>query len=88
MHTDNTPCLLYSTQFGIHKMALDRTSNAFSIVVKNQKGIVAIDYDYYDNYVYWTDVRDERICRAQIPTHGGDAGMIVMRFSSTYMYLS
>ncbi|XP_027048198.1 low-density lipoprotein receptor-related protein 8-like, partial [Pocillopora damicornis] len=70
---DNTPYLLYSTQFGIHKMALDRTSNAFSIVVKNQKGIVAIDYDYYDNYVYWTDVRDERICRAQIPTHGGDA---------------
>ena len=75
MHTDNTPYLLYSTQFGIHKMALDRTSNAFSIVVKNQKGIVAIDYDYYDNYVYWTDVRDERICRAQIPTHGGDAGI-------------
>lgn len=43
-------------------------------IVTNQKGIIALDYDYYGNYVYWTDVREERICRAQIPGPGADPG--------------
>ena len=73
-YTENTPYLFFSTQHSIRKLSLGASSSEYADIVANQKGIVALDYDYYSNYVYWTDVRDERICRARIPSPGSDAG--------------
>ncbi|XP_078360002.1 uncharacterized protein LOC144644397 isoform X2 [Oculina patagonica] len=70
---ENTPYLLFSTQHSIRKLALDASSHEYTDIVAGQKGIVALDYDYYNNYVYWTDVRDEKICRAHIPSPGSAA---------------
>lgn len=74
LHTEHTPYLLFSTQHSIRKLPLDASSNEYTNVVVDQKGIVGLDYDYYNNYVYWTDVREEKICRAHIPSPGSDAG--------------
>ena len=73
-HTGNTRYLLFSTQHSIRRLSLDSSANDYTDIVKNQKGIVSLDYDYYNNYVYWTDVRDEKICRAHIPSPGAVAG--------------
>lgn len=70
---EHTPYLLFSTQHSIRKLPLDSSSNEYTDIVIGQKGIVGLDYDYYNNYVYWTDVRDEKICRAHIPSPGSDA---------------
>lgn len=65
----HTPYLLFSTQRSIRKLSIGGSNvNEYYDIVKNQKGIVSLDYDYYGNYVYWTDVRDEKICRAPIAT--------------------
>lgn len=69
---ENTPYVFFSTQHSIRKMSLSSTSRDYTDIVTGQKGIVALDYDYYNNYVYWTDVRDEKICRARIPSRGSD----------------
>ncbi|KAJ7383624.1 hypothetical protein OS493_026810 [Desmophyllum pertusum] len=69
----NTRYLLFSTQHSIRRLSLDSSANDYTDIVKNQKGIVSLDYDYYNNYVYWTDVRDEKICRAHIPSPGAVA---------------
>ena len=53
---------------------MDGSSTDYTDIVSGQKGIVALDYDYYNNYVYWTDVRDEKICRAHIPSPASAAG--------------
>lgn len=74
LHAEHTPYLLFSTQHSIRKLPLDSSSNEYTDIVIGQKGIVGLDYDYYNNYVYWTDVRDEKICRAHIPSPGSDAG--------------
>ena len=75
LHTDNTPYLLFSTQHSIRKLAIGSSNvNEYYDIVTKQKGIVALDYDYSDNYVYWTDVRDEKICRARIPSADADPG--------------
>lgn len=79
VHTENTPYVFFSTQHSIRKMSLSSTSRDYTDIVTGQKGIVALDYDYYNNYVYWTDVRDEKICRARIPSRGSDPGILVMR---------
>ena len=71
---ENTRYLLFSTQHSIRKLALGASSHEYTDIVTGQKGIVALDYDYYNNYVYWTDVRDEKICRAHFPSSGSAAG--------------
>ena len=75
LHTEHTPYLLFSTQHSIRKLPLGASSNEYTDIVIDQKGIVGLDYDYYNNYVYWTDVREEKICRAHIPSPGSDAGI-------------
>lgn len=66
---------MFSTQHSIRKLSIGRSNvNDYRDIVTSQKGIVAIDYDYHTNYVYWTDVRDEKICRGRIPSPGADPG--------------
>lgn len=72
---ETTPFLVFSTQHTIRKLGISYSStiNGYTDIVTNQKSIVALDYDYRENYIYWTDVRERRICRAQIPRHGSNA---------------
>ena len=79
LHIENTPYLLFSTQHSIRKLAVGGSNiNDYRDIVSGQKGIISLDYDYLNNYVYWTDIRDERICRAQIPGPGSTPGTIAV----------
>ena len=82
MHAVGRGHLLFSTQHTIRKLSLDSVDNVYTDVVTGQKAIVSLDYDYYTNYLYWTDVREEKICRAHIPSSGAGAVFIIYPFDS------
>lgn len=65
---------MFSTQRTIRKLAIGRLFHDYSNVVGSQKGIAALDYDYRENYLFWTDIRDKRICSARIPSQDTSAG--------------
>ena len=66
---------MFSTRGTISKLGISSsTITDYTDIVKKQKRIVALDYDYRENYMYWAAGRDVRICRAQIPRHGSNAG--------------
>ena len=70
---------MFSTQRSIRKLSIGGSNvNEYYDIVKNEKGIVSLDYDYYGNYVYWTDVRDEKICRALIATSDNNTGILTI----------
>ena len=65
---------MFSTQRTIRKLAIGRLFHDYSDVVRSQKGIAALDYDYRENYLFWTDIREERICGTHIPSQDTRAG--------------
>lgn len=72
---ETTPYLMFSTQRTIRKLAIGRLFHDYSDVVRSQKGIAALDYDYRENYLFWTDIRDERICGARLPSQDTTAAL-------------
>ncbi len=58
------PRLIFGNHFDIRSYKLDGSD--YRLVAGGMKGIVGLDMDIANNYVYWTDVREEVIKRARL----------------------
>ncbi|KAL5015893.1 hypothetical protein ScPMuIL_005482 [Solemya velum] len=56
------PWLLFANRKDVRKLQLD--SNSMKSIAYGLRSAIAVDYDYEEKYIYWSDVGQEKIFRA------------------------
>ena len=56
--------LIFANRYDIRQLAFD--SSYYEELVPDQKGAVALDFDFNSGYIFWTDVIEEEIRRAKM----------------------
>ena len=57
--------LIFANRLDIRHLAFDSSYSAV-VLVPDQKGAVALDFDFNSRYIFWTDVIEEEIRRAKM----------------------
>ena len=57
--------LIFANKLDIRHLAFDSSYSAV-VLVPDQKGAVALDFDFNSRYIFWTDVIEEEIRRAKM----------------------
>ena len=57
--------LIFANKLDIRHLAFDSSYSAV-VLVPDQKGAVALDFDFNSRYIFWTDVIDKEIRRAKM----------------------
>lgn len=71
---DVRPRLIFASRFDIRSFRIDGSD--YRLVAGGLKGAVGLDFDYANNYVYWTDVAHETIHRARIDRYSSSEILI------------
>lgn len=58
---DEKAWLLFANQHDIRKLEVDGMT--MQTVVSELQNAVSVDYDYYNNLVFWSDINQERIMK-------------------------
>ena len=56
--------LIFANRNDIRQLSFDMLE--YTQVIPNQRGAIALDFDFNSSYIFWTDVMDEDIKRAKI----------------------
>ncbi|EDO49133.1 predicted protein [Nematostella vectensis] len=62
----SSPRLIFANRSDIRILQTNGGTPNVTVVVKNLEDAIALDFDYEQNYVFWTDVLLEKIKRARI----------------------
>eukprot|EP00795_Rhopilema_esculentum_P005428 gene5428-601_t len=65
-----TPRLIFANRYDIKSYTLNGSD--YRLVAGGMKGIVGLDFDVANNYVYWTDVTHEILQRARIDKYSSN----------------
>lgn len=67
------PYIIFSNRNQLRRYNL-RTKE-YNILVFNLRNSVALDFDYNNSHIYWTDVADDKIYRGTVDKESPNAGL-------------